>query len=167
MISPSYPCYIMIIYALGTHHIPSIYITYTYIYICIYTHIYIMSISPVSPQYLPIMYPYPLLYQSSMEPRDRLLAADQRALTSLLGLEPIEMRWARRTRWDGFSKNHGKTMEKPWKNHGQTMEKLQLNGIYHDTSPAIQQLQGQQMIGTSPAATVSPKTGTGSQVKVV
>ena len=150
MISPSYPCYIMIIYALGTHHIRSIYI---YIYI-----------SSAYPQYLPIMYPYPLLYQSSMEPRDRLLVADQRALTSLLGLEPIEMRWARRTRWDGFSTPCGKTMEKPWNNHGKTMEKLQFNGIYHDTSPAIQQLQ--QMIGISPAARVSP-TGMGSQVKVV
>ena len=146
-----------------------------YIHIYMYMYIYISS---VYPQYLPIMYPYPLLYQSSMEPRDRLLVADQRALTSLLGLEPIAMRWARRTRWDGFStpcgktmekpwKNYGTTMEQPWNNHGTTMEKLQFNGIYHDTSPAIQQLQGQQMIGISPAATVSRKTGMGSQVKVV
>ena len=70
---------------------------------------------------------------------------------------PVEKPW----------KNHGKTMEQPWNNHGTTMEKLQFNGIYHDTSPAIQQLQGQQMIGISPAATVSRKTGMGSQVKVV
>ena len=111
-----------------------------YIHIYMYMYIYISS---VYPQYLPIMYPYPLLYQSSMEPRDRLLVADQRALTSLLGLEPIAMRWARRTRWDGFSTPCGKTMEKPWKNYGTTMEQpwnnhgkaaIQWNLSWHFTS---------------------------------
>ena len=145
MISPSYPCYIMIIYALGTHHIRSIYI---YIY-----HQHIPSISPSCTHILFCINhrwnPGTDYWWRTRELWHRCWASNQ---SRCVGRgEPDGM---------GFQP----PVEKPWNNHGKTMEKLQFNGIYHDTSPAIQQLQ--QMIGISPAARVSP-TGMGSQVKVV